>query len=242
MIYSKLPIFKFVLLPLLGIVTISAMSQDSDAQEPTTRRLRIENLAKAIQGGDGIVISSLVDEIFAINAELPESSSKTLRDRVVRAELRFGTGRHQAITTQQIVDGINHLVRTFGTPPYTATSANQINQLRSRLLVQFPTLLSSTQHGQELAEGTFSPAQALFLEMVMIRQKAFNPDYQVPPNQLLPQPSRHTRQERSQAVQQFKNNPKANEVRAAIASHVTTTPADAERIGHEVLDRSGVER
>lgn len=222
---------------------MGAGSQDMNIkQRASSRRERIEMLAKAVQSGDPIATHSLVEEIFAINGEIPETTTKTLKDRTLRAELKFHNKQHRLISAEQIADGINHLVNTVGAPDYTATSAAQIKQLRGQLLLQFPNLLAPIQHGQQMAEGKFSPAQSIFLEMVMMRQKMFNPDYQVPPTQSLPPIFHRTAEEQRRAAEKLKNNPKTAEIKKTIGDHSTLALDGGERLGHEVLDRCGLDR
>jgi len=232
-----------ILLMAGGGMSVLAGNQEVNAQEGGSRRERIEALAKVNQSGDAAATKSLIDEIFAINSEIPEAHAIALKDRGLRAEMRFRAGQHRVISANQIADSINHLVAALGTPDYTATSAAQIQHLRGRLLPQFPILLGPPQHAHQLAEGEYSPAQAFFLEMLMIRQKAFNPEYQVAPAAKLPENRNQTAEQRSQALQRARDNPRKAEVERAIANHTSQmTSRDAERLGHEALDQCGIER
>src|SRR5438270_5520830 len=62
-----------ILLMAGGGMSVLAGNQEVNAQEGGSRRERIEALAKVNQSGDAAATKSLIDEIFAINSEIPEA-------------------------------------------------------------------------------------------------------------------------------------------------------------------------
>ncbi len=230
-------------LTLLMVIAIGISGYRVSADQNSLQRneARIETAAKLAQTGDEAAVRLLIDAIFAIDDEIPAEVVDPLKDRVLRAQLQFQQGLHPFISDEQIADGVNHIANQLELPLYTRTDAGQIQHLQMSVLHIFPVILQSNLSSGRLTGTHYSPVQAAFLQLLMIRQKISNPFYQIPKPEW---DSRETSEGQSMKSDgKSIHGPRTAEVRAAIAARIPAlTSIKGTALGHEALDHSGIAR
>jgi len=148
----------------------------------------INQKASLARTGDLSNAEEYVSEIISVagfESELRGFTATTIKDRVGRAESRFRQGQAAGVPVQKIVRTVNGLVLKFKLPEYTRTNVAEVTRLRFMLLPNFPEVIRrNAQSKQAITVGSrfeseMSPAEAVFVLMMMLQQKLHNPEYQL---------------------------------------------------------------
>jgi hypothetical protein len=216
--------------------------------------------AKAQQAKDGSAnsVRLLVDEIFStlISSYLPDDMSQAMKDRLVRAELKFRHGK-KGVGEARIVKTINDLADQLGAPEYAKTSPLQVHTLRTIFARRTPSLVApetdETNRGLKKKEGSrlnpkVSPVEAVFLTILMIHQKILNPEWQQTPEEFaanLPHKRQESTASKGSHILQpsTKRREKSREMMSLMAQRVgRLSPASIQEIAATSLDNLGFER
>jgi len=153
---------------------------------------RLNALARAAKKDNSAAsIDKLADAVITdfIPFSLPSDLNDVIRARLVRAELSYRNGGH-GISETNIVRVVNDLADRFRTPDYTKTNRAQVRFLRANMIGVIPSLLGqerdSIGKGQKKTRSMnpiMSPAEAVFLTILLLDQKAMNEDFQIEPKE-----------------------------------------------------------
>lgn len=144
----------------------------------------IDDHAAAVKNSaDSIAIRPLIDSLF--NSSLFSTAPTSFRVRLLNAEVNSRT--HQvAITNAAIVSAMNLFAAKVSVPNYFGAISDQVVTIRLSLIRHFPNLLQVTNGAAQPDFQGVSPIGAFFLTDLLLRQKLYNPRYQVTPDQWLP--------------------------------------------------------
>lgn len=180
-----------------GAVWVSAKSPAPDQlqsgspkiKQGTSPFARLNEIAGAAKADDKASVRALVDEIFT-TVELPSLPSGALddvKDRLVRAQINYLSGKQNGISQPNIVCTAVMIADKLQAPAYARTSEYEVKLLRASMLSLLPNLIARERPGD--AESTeqigsplnpmLSPVEAAFLTLTLLQQKQTNPDYQL---------------------------------------------------------------
>jgi hypothetical protein len=145
---------------------------------------QIEVAASALRPGDLDSIRAVVEEIvnYTRYYRMPNVMAAVVKQRLIDAQRDYFTGKTGGVVDGAVVDAINALATSFGTPDYARTSLLQVEFLRGRVASLMPYLMrpaAETKVGE--ANPPMSPLQAIWIMSSIIDQKIDNPDYQAIP-------------------------------------------------------------
>lgn len=149
----------------------------------------IENKAALMNPGDPDSVRALVDEVFNLPRSfprLPAPAESVVKERLVRAEIRYRHGEKPGVQEQDIVDTLNSLVDELGGPPYLKTTLSRVRVLRVWLALGEPIFMGTKAacpdaHIGESINSAMGPMQAVNLIATLIEQKIREPNFQVTP-------------------------------------------------------------
>jgi len=180
-----------------GAIWVSAKSPTPDQVQPGSPGIkqgspplaRLDEKAGAARADDKASVRALVDEIFT-TVELPSLPAGALdevKERLVRAEINYLSGKQDGITQPNVVCTANMIADKLRAPAYARTSEHEVKILRASMLSLLPNLIarerpgdteSTDQIGSPL-KPMLSPVEAAFLTLMLLQQKQTNPDYQL---------------------------------------------------------------
>jgi hypothetical protein len=150
---------------------------------------RLNEIAGAARADDKASVRALVDEIFT-TVELPSLPAVALddvKDRLVRAEINYLSGKQDGIAQPNVVCTAKMIADKLQAPAYARTSEYEVKILRASMLSLLPNMIardrpgntgSAEQIGSPL-KPMLSPVEAAFLTLTLLQQKQTNPDYQL---------------------------------------------------------------
>lgn len=144
--------------------------------------------------GDENSINQLFDSIFEMasvrNSRLPSETEASLKNRLIKSELKFREGKHKTIREYDLAKAFNNLSDNLGLPEYSKTFVAQIRRLRVTIMPQVPTLIGKVNRDPNHAAGRtigamitteMSPAEAILITTFLMQQKLINDLYQTTP-------------------------------------------------------------
>lgn len=141
-------------------------------------------LAGQVQLGDPDAARGLAREVFK-NAGIPSDAADAFgfTDRIAQAEIAYRQGRHPAVHEQDIVNAVNNLASTLGTPAWTHTTQPEVRRLRVRLFATLPKLFANNEPPDakghySLLSPKMSPIEASYVATTMLYMKVFYGDFQ----------------------------------------------------------------
>lgn len=171
-----------------------ASSQDG-ASEAGNSVWRINSKAEALNSADETQIRDLTNEIFKSFEldQVPAALTDGLRERLVRAEVNYRSGRGNAVSEFGIVRMTNMLGDKLGAPAYFKTNVFEVRRLEmafmpflSKLIGKKPAgHISGPKARKSSVNATMSPLEAFTIAGLLIQQKRFNPTYQVTQEEFL---------------------------------------------------------
>lgn len=250
-----------------GAVWVSAKSREPEqiqsgtqgAKQVTSPLARLNEIAGAARADNKTSIRALVDEIFT-TVELPPLPAGALdevKDRLVRAEINYLSGRQNGIAQTNIVCTAKMIADKLQAPPYARTSDYEVKLLRASLLALLPNLIArerphdagaSEQIGSPL-NSMLSPVEATFLTLTLLQQKQTNPAYQLTYDERVAQwaakYSANPPGSKAEVDRQFEVNTsgRPEEMRRVIDFAASQLPiADLLNLPEQALDTLGVQR
>ena len=194
--------YKQMLIPLVAFAALGAIvwryravRVQAQARPWRPYWMRIEEKTSDAENSEPERVRALVEEVlgqpFAFG-RLPASVIGPLRERVLRAELRYRSGRAPAVGEGDIVRLVNSFADRLVLPDFAKTSEHQVRELRLRSMIYAPkftgTGMTEREDGSEVRVGdsinpTMSPLQAVHLTMYMVHCKLMGSDYQLAPEE-----------------------------------------------------------
>lgn len=184
---------------------------------------------------------------------LPPALSTLLENKLTRSEQAYRNGLGHGVSEEQIVSFMNHLRRKLNLPTYLETTPVQVRNLRMRLATKSPYLMGSGLTSHRLRKGqtvdsTLSPLQAMHLINVMIDQKVLNDAYQDSSIDIHKFEHEREKEHRralaangGKAAATARTNPRAHEIRSAIAKGVEALSiSDASGIVNDAFTTIGL--
>jgi hypothetical protein len=184
-----------VLMLMTGLL-ISWNAQASGQASPASAKRpwqKIDDKAKAVKVGDRQATETLVDEIFTSfnwNAQLIGATTH-IKERVVRSEMSYHNGSSRGIPEAHVANLINGWAARFNAPDYARTSQEEVRTIRVRLQPILPHLIDQGSSSkpvdleslrQKKSLSSFlSPAEALYVTLALLDQKALNDNFQLTP-------------------------------------------------------------
>lgn len=161
-------------------ILATASGPEAQREPPRSEFGIVEARAKAATKSDPTTVRALIDSMFdhSVLAGMPLS----VRDRITRAELAFRKGSRGPVREQDMVGAVNSFAARLGAPPYARTSLDQLRGFRQVVRAAAPHLGSDEGQPRQIA-SEMSPAEAVFVMSMLARQKLWNPEYQVSPEQ-----------------------------------------------------------
>lgn len=160
---------------------LSGIPPSTDGVGGTDRQLNQKALAAS--SGDAVAIQALTDEILVAHGlQQALASSPDVRDRLIRAELNYRSGRTTGIRELQIVRLINAWAKKLEAPTYGFTSLYEVRRVRMAILASTPALVFVAQEPVLAAasiKSEMSPLEAFHVAATLAYQKVYNPEYQV---------------------------------------------------------------
>jgi hypothetical protein len=97
--------------------------------------------------------------------------------RLAHAQRDFQAGKRAPVTEEALAEAVNGLGRKLNPDIYSGTNALQIHLLRVHCMRDVKTLLASPDHPQpeSAADNRLSPAGAVYIGFLLLRQKLANP-------------------------------------------------------------------
>lgn len=178
-------------LGVLGLTTALFGGLNTNAQKNShtkapgqSPRAFVNRQAVLSRSGDVQATTELAHELskaIAMPTELGDALGFT--NRVVTAEVNFRNGSHQAVHETDIVNAVNNLATTVGTPQWTHTNLAEVKKLRMHMLVLYPEMIASRERPDskghyKAVSDAMGPMEASYIATMLIYQKAYNPDYQ----------------------------------------------------------------
>jgi len=169
--YGKL---AFVLaLVLMPILTILAGAQAVTIQRSHSFYQSLDR--QSAEAKDTATIRTLMLEIH--NRNLFGPMPQSVLERMIRAQAGFTKGKHAPVTETAVANAVNSMGRALDPVTFTGTNALQVRLLRIGLLPSFPNLLAtgSPRPPDKIVANDLSPAGAIYLGLLLLRQKLANP-------------------------------------------------------------------
>ena len=169
----------------------------SDAQSergPSTARgvmALLDKRASDAVSGDEPAIRRFADTVFDVSPAaraLPEGVAKEIKERFIKAEMNYRTGRRGPVTETALVNTINRFVDSISAPQYAKISLLQVRQQRVAQSTILPHFVAATSAGENRKIGSWigtemSPLEAAHIALSMATLKMFNESYQVTPEE-----------------------------------------------------------
>lgn len=234
------------------IVGSRRASGQNGAAEATDPVSRINSKAESLNSADEMQIRDLADEIFKTFEldQAPAAFTDSLRERLVRAEVNYRTGRGNPVSEFGIVRMTNMLGDKLGAPAYFKTNVFEVRRLEMNFLPVLSKLIGKKPAGQangpkalrSSINSTMSPLEAFTIAGFLIQQKRYNPAYQVTQDEFL---AKHAKKDKGKGGDKAANFDKTrrNEVEQSVergANALSVT--DLFKLSHEALDKLGVAR
>jgi hypothetical protein len=186
------PLNGFLIILLLGatcalaqsVSPSSSTSQPSQAPVSESAYSHANKLAALSRAGNVDATKQLAREPFR-NAGIPTEAADAFgfTDRIAQAEIAYRQGQHPAVHEQDIVNAVNNLASTLGTPTWTHTTQPEVRRLRVRLFATVPKLFAN--HEPPDAKGHYGllspnmgPIEASYIATTMLYMKVFYGDFQ----------------------------------------------------------------
>jgi hypothetical protein len=179
----------------LGIrLRAEGKSQASRSEEDIFPHLRINRIAGAIKGADEYAIRELIDAVFHKfrTYMIPEHVMRPFKERLIRSEISYRSGRSPGVSEESIVRVIDQLADRFTAPEFGRTSEDQVRELRLVLSDLMPDFIVR----RPLESGTtrdkvfgftvnpmMSPVEAIYVLHDLIMQKEISEYYQLTPGE-----------------------------------------------------------
>jgi len=188
--------------------------------------------------GDEMMLRQQVDDIFSSVGYLVHSHvAPALKDRIVRAQLGFELNGKGPVTEQAIVAAINTAAEKLNAPNHVQTDPAEVRRLRTRLLLSCPSMIIAGDGGDESIRESMSPLQASYVAAMLVRQKLFNPEFQMTPEERQRAFSAGRFELDTADVDKLQN--RSEETRAKLS---TLSNMDQERFVEEFLTSLGIEQ
>lgn len=231
-----------------------ARGQNS-ASEATNPVSRINDKAAVISGADETQIRGLADEVFKSFEidQAPSEITDSLKERLVRAEVNYRSGRGKPVSEFGIVRMTNMLADQLGAPAYAKTNVFEVRRLEMNFLPYLSKLIGTKPVGEirgpkplgSSINPTLSPLEAVTIAGLLIQQKRFNPAYQVTQDEWVTQHGgkRQRKKAASASANQPGDNNRSDEVDQALQRGTgALSSVELFKLPHRALDMLGVER
>jgi len=179
----------------LGIrIRAEGKSQASQSDERIFPHVRINRIARALTGANESTIRELIDAVFrASRLEMvPERALRPFKERLIRSEISYRSGRSPGVSEESIVRVIDQLADKFTAPEYARTSQEQVKELRLGLSGIMPDFIvrrpleNRVPPEQDFGFTVYplmSPVEAVYVLQYLITQKEHSEYYQVTPGE-----------------------------------------------------------
>ena len=168
------------------VLTASAQSSRPEVRRPHKTVLdRLNDAASAAQTHEPVAVRRLMDQALDSVSILHIRQTHSVRNRVFQAEQAFRHGRHQSITEQDVVGGMNAIADLVAAPGWARTDVSQLHLFRLLLKPHVPQLIGTrpSDRGGADISVEMSPAEAVFVALFLANSKGTNEDYQVVPDE-----------------------------------------------------------
>ena len=145
----------------------------------------LKEKARAAKGNDEAAVRALADETFSIFNfdQAPAGMDDAIKERLVRAELRYRQGHGKGTPEFKVVHMVNLLAHKLSAPAYASTNVLEVRRLRMGLRPYTSDLRTQSQADEtkkgEKHSASMSPLEAFFVAVSLIQQKRFNAEYQL---------------------------------------------------------------
>jgi hypothetical protein len=195
-----------ILGPVLGFclaawITAAAQKPDSPSKPAAAEKSwdRVNRLSRQLKADDQETTGELVDAVMAHHGIDPAVSAivPSMKDRLVRAELEFQSGRSKGVAEEDVVNAINDLGRKVKAPDFAQTNTAEVRQVRLRMLTLFPAMIgrgpsATRDDSNPHFDKSLSPIEAFHVGATLVTQKMFNPEFQLSPQELKAQNKTNT--------------------------------------------------
>jgi len=169
---GRLALVLAVIVPL----GLSHLARSQQATDPGVTQSFFKSLdQQTANAKDAASIRALFLEIHnrTVFGPLPES----ILQKAARAQENFLKGTQPPITEEAIANAVNTMGKTLIGNDFTGTNTMQVHLLRIRRLAVLPTLLAtgSPRPADKIVANDMSPAGAVYLGLLLLRQKVANP-------------------------------------------------------------------
>lgn len=145
----------------------------------------VREKARGAKGDDEAAIRALADEIFGVFGldQAPAGMDDAIKERLVRAEIKYRQGRSKGSAEFRVVHMVNLLAHKLGAPDYARTNVLEVRRLRVSLL-PYTAGLRAQVPDDEIKKGgkrsaSMSPLEAFFVAVSLLQQKRYNVEYQL---------------------------------------------------------------
>ena len=248
----------FVLLLLASALAITAVlvvgdrsARGQDARKDGNSIAHINAKAALLNTGDEGQIREIADQVFQSFDldQVPAGLADSIKDRLVRAEVNYRTGRGKPVSEFGVVRMVNMLADKFGGPAYAKTNVFEVRRLEMNFIPVLSKFIGRKPAG--VASGpkplhssfnpTMSPLEAVTVAGLLIQQKRFNPTYQVTEQEWAAQ--HYGKGKAKINVAEAVNAPRSDEFDRAIERATDAmTVGDLLKLSHQALDQLGVAR
>lgn len=250
-------VFVFLLLASALVVTAAlvvgnrpASGQDSSG-EPANPIARINNKAALLNTGDETQIRELADDVFATFEldQVPAGLVEGLKNRLIRAEVNYRTGRGKPVSEFGVVRMVNTFADEVGAPPYAKTNVFEVRRLEMHFLPLLTKFIGRKPAGKgdgpkergSSFNATMSPLEAFTIAGLVIQQKRFNPSYQVTQQEYLAK--RKAKDKKKDGLQDALSTKRNEDFDKALQRATDgKSVADLMKLSHQALDKLGVAR
>jgi len=241
----------------LVIATVLAFGgrQASGQNETTGSISRINDKAAMLNTADETQVRDFAEEVFKAFGldEAPLEITESVKDRLVRAELNYRSGRGKPISEFGVVRMVNMLADKLGAPAYAKTNVFEVRRLEMNFLPFLSKLIGNKPVGGpsepkpvgSSINPTLSPLEAITIAGLLIQQKRFSPEYQMTQDEWIANQGgkRHSKNFASSWASKTKDDKRGDKLDEAIRRG-TDALSVTELLGlpHLALDKLGVQR
>lgn len=173
---------------------VEGKSQGGRSEEDIFPHVKINNRARAIVGADESAIRELVDAVFQTYMlhGVPEGFLRPFKERLIRSEVSYRSGRSAGISEDSIVRLLDLLADKFSAPEYARSSQDEVREYRLGMAQLLPDFIvrrpleKGTPPDHELnftVNPLLSPVEAAYIVGNLIQQKEHSEYYLLTPQE-----------------------------------------------------------
>jgi hypothetical protein len=241
----------------LVITTVLAFGgrQASGQSEATDSISRINDKAATLNTADETQVRDLAEEIFKAFQldEAPPEIAESVKERLVRAELNYRSGRGKPVSEFGVVRMTNMLADKLGAPAYAKTNVFEVRRLEMNFLPFLSKLIGNKPAGESNGpkplgssiNPTLSPLEAITIAGLLIQQKRFSPEYQMTQDEWIANQGgkRHPKNFASSWASKTQHEKRGEKIEEAIRRGTDNlSMLELLELPHLALDKLGVQR